>query len=106
VEPWFCSISAGVGRVTVCFVEQNLCHAEHLYAKDDKIVIRSSVGKSAEYFLRRTQRLAMPHNIRFLIHGVIVALVYMTIMSSLSDIGRLLIVWIDRCVGGHRAASA
>lgn len=34
----------------------------------------------------------MPHNIRFILHGAIVTFVYLTIISSLSDIGRLLIV--------------
>ncbi|HEU5100393.1 MAG TPA: hypothetical protein VFU22_15300 [Roseiflexaceae bacterium] len=34
----------------------------------------------------------MPHNIRFVIHGAILAFVYMTIISSLQDIGKLLIV--------------
>jgi hypothetical protein len=34
----------------------------------------------------------MPHNIRFVIHGAVVAFVYMTIVSTLEDISRLLIV--------------
>jgi hypothetical protein len=33
----------------------------------------------------------MPQNFRSILHGAIVASVYMTIVSSLSDIGRLLI---------------
>jgi hypothetical protein len=34
----------------------------------------------------------MHHNVRFIVHGAIVALVYMTIVSSLDDISRLAIV--------------
>ena len=34
----------------------------------------------------------MPHNIRFIIYGAIVAFVYMTIVSSLDDVSRLIIV--------------
>jgi hypothetical protein len=34
----------------------------------------------------------MPQNFRYILHGVIVASVYMTIVSSLSDIGMLLIM--------------
>jgi hypothetical protein len=34
----------------------------------------------------------MPHNIRFIVHGAVVALVYLTIISSLDDISRLAIV--------------
>ena len=38
------------------------------------------------------QKVAMQHNMRFIAYGAIVALVYMTIVSSLDDIGRLIIV--------------
>ncbi len=34
----------------------------------------------------------MQHNTRFIAYGAIVALVYMTIISSLNDISRLIIV--------------
>jgi hypothetical protein len=34
----------------------------------------------------------MRHNIRFIVHGAVVAFVYMSIVSSLDDISRLAIV--------------
>jgi hypothetical protein len=34
----------------------------------------------------------MPHNLRFIAYGAIVAFVFMTIVSSLDDISRLIIV--------------
>jgi hypothetical protein len=38
------------------------------------------------------QKVTMQHNTRFIAYGAIVALVYMTIVSSLNDISRLIIV--------------
>ena len=37
-------------------------------------------------------KVAMPPNIRFIAYGAIVAIVYMTIVSSLDDMSRLIIV--------------
>ena len=34
----------------------------------------------------------MPHNLRFIAYGAIVAFVFMTIVSTLDDISRLIIV--------------
>jgi len=38
------------------------------------------------------EKFTMQHNTRFIAYGAIVALVYMTIISSLNDISRLIIV--------------
>ncbi len=38
------------------------------------------------------EKVTMQHNTRFIAYGEIVALVYMTIISSLNDISRLIIV--------------
>jgi hypothetical protein len=38
------------------------------------------------------QKVTMQHNTRFIAYGAIVAFVYMTIVSSLDDISRLIIV--------------
>jgi hypothetical protein len=38
------------------------------------------------------QKVTMQHNIRFMVHGAVVTLVYMTIVSSLDEITKLVIV--------------